>query len=213
MTLEPQAAYALWADTYPPYPHNALMALEQQVVVSLLPDVRGLTVVDAACGTGRYLQLLKSRGAAAFGIDLSAPMLARAYDDGAAVARGDIRALPIASASVEVVVCGLALGDLPHLAPAIAEMARVLRPGGSMVYSVVHPVGERAGWSRTFTAGGRQNAIATYWHSLDDHRRACADAGLRITGWEEPVLAQVPQHPALLVVKASRRSSSELVGA
>ena len=202
--LEPQAAYELWAATYPPYPHNALMALEQQVMLSLLPQVTGLTVIDAGCGTGRYLRVLRELGATAVGVDLSAPMLARAYADGASVARGNICALPIDSTSVDVVVCGLVLGDVSHLEIALGEMARVLKPGGCVVYSVVHPIGERAGWSRTFTAAGRQNAIATYWHSREEHRRACADAGLRITGWEEPVLAEVPEHPAVLVVRASR---------
>lgn len=202
--LEPQAAYALWAATYSPYPHNALMALEQQAVLSMLPDVNGSIVIDAGCGTGRYLCLLRARGATAFGVDLSAPMLARAHALGASVARGNLCELPIDSTAVDVVVCGLALGDVAHLQIAIGEMARVLRPGGCLVYSVVHPIGERAGWSRTFTADGRQNAIATYWHSLEEHRHACAAAGLRVTGWQEPVLTEVPEHPAVLVVRGAR---------
>jgi malonyl-CoA O-methyltransferase len=204
MMLEPEAAYALWAETYSPYPHNALMALEQQALLSLLPDVAGLTVLDAGCGTGRYLRLMRERGATAIGVDLSAPMLARAYADGASVARGSVCALPIDSTSIDTVICGLVLGDVPQLETALGEIARVLRPGGCVVYSVVHPIGERAGWSRTFTAAGRQNAIATHWHSLEEHRRACAAAGLHVTGWQEPVLAEVPQHPAILVVRASR---------
>jgi malonyl-CoA O-methyltransferase len=201
--LEPQEAYALWAASYPPHPHNALMALEQEALVSLLPDLEGRTAIDAGCGTGRYLRLLRARGATAFGVDLSASMLARAHADGAGVIRGNICALPVAASAVDAVICGLALGDVADLRLAVAEMARVLRPGGCLVYSVVHPVGERAGWLRTFTAEGRQQAIATCWHSLDDHRRACADAGLRVTGWHEPVLADVPEHPAVLVVRAS----------
>lgn len=205
MMLEPQAAYALWAASYPPYPHNALMAIEQQALLPLLPDLGGRAVIDAGCGTGRYLRLLRRRGARAVGVDLSPAMIARAHAEGGAVARADIAALPFASQSVDVVVCALVLGDVPHLEIALAEMARVLCPGGCVIYSVVHPAGERAGWARTFTAGGRQNAIATHWHSLERHRRACADAGLRISGWEEPVLAEVREHPAVLVVRASRR--------
>ena len=202
--LEPQAAYELWAATYSPFPHNALMELEQEAVLSMLPDVAGSTVVDAGCGTGRYLRLLRARGATAFGVDLSPAMLTRAHAGGAAVARGNFCALPIRPASVDAVVCGLALGDVPRLEIALSEMARMLRPGGDLVYSVVHPAGERAGWSRTFTAAGRQNAITTYWHSVEDHRRASDAAGLRVTGWLEPVLNQVPEHPAVLVVRASR---------
>ncbi len=204
MLLEPQAAYELWAATYPPEPHNALMALEQQTLLSLLPDLRGRTVLDAGCGTGRYLRLLRSRGAKAIGIDLSSAMLSRARADQARVARANVCALPLGAMSVDVVVSGLALGDVPHLDAAIAEMARVIRPGGCLLYSVVHPLGGPAGWSRTFTVSGRQNAVATCWHSLDEHRRACALARLDITGWEEPVLAVAAEHPAVLVVRASR---------
>lgn len=202
--LEPQAAYELWAANYPPYPHNALMALEQQTVLSLLPDVTGAIAIDAGCGTGRYLRLLRARGATAVGIDLSASMLARAQDEGETVMRGHLCSLPIGSMSVDVVICGLALGDVPNLDIVLGELSRVVRPGGLVLYSVVHPIGEQVGWSRTFTAAGRRNAITTYWHSLDDHRAACAAAGLRITAWEEPVLADVPAHPAVLVVRAAR---------
>jgi hypothetical protein len=46
-----------------------------------------------------------------------------------------------------------------------------------VIYSVVHPAGEQAGWSRTFESGGRQLAIESCWHSLDRHRDACAAAG------------------------------------
>ena len=202
--MEPQEAYALWAPSYPPHPHNALMALEQQTVLTMLPDLNGATALDAGCGTGRYLRLLRERGARVIGVDLSAAMLSRSGAERRIVARGDICAMPIGSMSVDVVVCGLALGDVPDLQAAVSELARVLRPGGRLVYSVVHPIGERAGWSRTFDAGGRQNAIATWWHSLDAHRRACARAGLSVTDWKEPVLAEVPEHPAVLVVGASR---------
>ena len=206
--LEPQAAYALWAPSYPPHPHNALMALEQQTVLSMLPDFHGGTALDAGCGTGRYLRLLRERGARVIGVDLSAAMLSRTGAERARVARADIRLLPIAAQSLDLIVCGLVLGDVPDLQAAVAELSRALRPGGRLVYSVVHPVGERAGWSRTFAAGGRQNAIATWWHSSDAHQRACAGAGLAVIDWKEPVLAEAPQHPALLVVSASRQSEA-----
>jgi SAM-dependent methyltransferase len=131
-------------------------------------------------------------------------MLSRTGDQRSRVARGDIRVLPIGSMSVDVVVCGLVLGDVPNLQIALDELARVLRPGGRLIYSVVHPVGERAGWSRTFAVDGRQNAITTWWHSVDRHRAACAAAGLRVTDWKEPVLPEAPEHPAVLVVSALR---------
>ena len=202
--LEPQAAYALWAESYAPYPHNALMALEQQTVLSLLPGLRGLTVVDAGCGSGRYLRELRERGANPIGIDLSAAMLAQARAVATPIARANLCALPIDSTAVDVIVCGLALGDTPDLEIALLEMARVLRPGGCVVYSVVHPVGGIAGWSRTFEAHGRRFAIDSYWHTVADHRQACLAAGLHITAWKEPALTEGSRQPAVLVVRASR---------
>lgn len=204
-SADPQTAYAMWAATYPPRPHNPLMEIEQQIVLSLLPELTGMTVLDAGCGTGRYLRELRALGAKPIGLDLSAAMLAKAREVSPLVARANMCALPLDSMSVDVIVCGLALGDVPHLEPALAEMARVLRAGGCVVYSVVHPIGAHAGWSRTFDAGGRQMAIDGHWHSLDEHRQACRAAGLRVTAWEEPVLRDASDHPAVLVVRASRQ--------
>jgi len=202
--IDPQAAYALWARNYPPRAHNRLMEIEQETVLGLLPAVTGLTVLDAGCGTGRYIRELEVRGATAIGVDLSLPMLERAREVSPRVARADLRALPCDERSVDHVICGLALGDVPELDLALAEAARVLRPGGRLIYSVVHPDGEAAGWSRTFESDGRQMAIDSFWHSLDAHRESCAAAGFTIESWSEPVLPDTPTQPAVLVVRARR---------
>ena len=204
--LDPQAAYALWADHYPPHPHNRLMEIEQQAVVALLPPLDGRAALDAGCGSGRYLRELRDRGARVTGIDLSAAMLSRARAVSPRLVRADLRALPVAPASVDAIVCALALGDVPRLDAAVAELSRVLRPGGVLVYSVVHPVGARAGWSRIFDAAGRQRSIESHWHTSHAHRQACAAAGLRVTAWEEPVVPERPGVPAVLVVRATREA-------
>jgi malonyl-CoA O-methyltransferase len=199
--IDPQSAYGLWARTYPPRPHNPLMEVEHEAVLASLPDVRGLTVLDAGCGSGRYLQALTERGARAIGMDLSEAMLARARETTAGVARADLRALPFDAMSIDLVVCGLALGDFAEIELALTEIARVLRPGGRVVYSVVHPAGESAGWSRTFESDGRRLAIEGFWHPVDRHRHACAAAGFTIEEWREPELAG---QRAALVVRARR---------
>ncbi len=201
--IDPQSAYGRWANTYPPRPHNPLMEVEQETVLALLPDVLGKTVLDAGCGSGRYLRALIDRGARTIGMDLSAAMLERARQTTPRIARADIRALPFDAMSIDLIVCGLALGDVAELELALSEMARVLRPGGAVLYSVVHPTGEAAGWSRTFESDGRQWAIDGFWHSVDRHRQACAAAGLTIDEWREPELAVVPGRRAVLVVRAA----------
>jgi malonyl-CoA O-methyltransferase len=202
--IDPQSAYGLWAGTYPPRPHNPLMEVEHETVLALLPDVRGLTVLDAGCGSGRYLQALAERGARTIGMDLSEAMLARAREATTRIARADLRALPFDAMSIDLVVCGLALGDFAEVELALTEIARALRPGGRVIYSVVHPAGESAGWSRTFESGGRKLAIDGFWHSVDRHRQACAAVGFAIEEWREPELSAAPGQRALLVVRARR---------
>src|SRR5215212_107953 len=79
-TLTPTAAYALWAASYPPHAHNPLMLAEERAMLALLPaDLRGRAVLDAGCGSGRYvLHALRRSARRVLGIDLSAEMLARA---------------------------------------------------------------------------------------------------------------------------------------
>lgn len=202
--LDPQSAYQLWAGSYPPRPHNPLMEVEQETVLALLPDVRELTVLDAGCGSGRYLRVLGERGANAIGMDLSPAMLELARETTTRIARADLRALPFDAMSFDLVVCGLALGDLAEIELALTEIARVLRPGGRVIYSVVHPAGGEAGWLRTFESGGKQWAIDSFWHSADRHREACASAGLVIEEWKEPAVKQASDQRAILVVRARR---------
>jgi malonyl-CoA O-methyltransferase len=202
--LEVGEAYARWAPTYPREPANEMMRLDQRSVLRLLPDLRGLRVLDVGCGAGRYLGLLAERGAArVVGIDPEPAMLARA---GAPVVCAGLPRLPVAPAAFDVVVCALVVGHLPDLPGALAELGRVLRPGGTLVYSDVHPAGAALGWRRTFRAGdGREYAVRHVVHPRSAHDAACAAAGLAIDAVAEPK-ADVPGHhgrvPALLVVRA-----------
>jgi len=80
-TLPVSAAYALWAETYPPEAHNALMAMEQKAMLTLMaamPSLAGRSVLDLACGTGRYSRIAAQAGAARIvGADSSAAMLGK----------------------------------------------------------------------------------------------------------------------------------------
>jgi malonyl-CoA O-methyltransferase len=184
------------------------MEVEQAAMLDLLPNVDGLDALDAGCGTGRYARLLLARGARVVGVDLSDEMLCRARASGARLIRADLRALPLRSSSFDIVVSGLALGDVPELGEAVAEMARVLRPGGRLVSSVVHPIGAQAGWARTFGEGGRTFEVETCWHTVDAHANALAAAGLELERQREPTLKQPngQQAPVALVLRAARHS-------
>lgn len=90
------------------------------------------------CGTGRNLPFYPP-GIRLTGIDLTPAMLtvararARDLDMTVHLLEGDAQALPLADASFDTVVCTLALNAIPDDRAALAEMYRVLRPGGRLL--------------------------------------------------------------------------------
>jgi malonyl-CoA O-methyltransferase len=208
--MDARRAYALWAQSYATEPSNVMMEMEQRAMLDLLPDPAGSTALDLACGAGRYLRVLRERGASrVVGCDVSREMLARAARGAACcLVQADLRSLPLRVASVDLVLCGLAIGHVKELGAALREIARVLVPGGAVVYSDVHPRGARAGWKRTFRGpDGRQRAIEHHVHRLEDHERACRAAKLTIEAVREPrVEVDGPWRgwPAVLALRARR---------
>ena len=93
----------------------------------------GGRVLDLACGSAPTGELLRT--ASYLGLDLSHAELRLGAARGLRVARADAVRLPVADAAVDVVVCSMALQLLP-LEPALAEVRRVLRPGGTFAATV-----------------------------------------------------------------------------
>jgi SAM-dependent methyltransferase len=97
----------------------------------------GLQWLDVGCGTGALCAAIMARCAPArvTGIDPSEGFLACAHaclGGRATLIRSDATALPLPDASIDVVVSGLVLNFIPDVAAAVAEMKRVLRPGGTL---------------------------------------------------------------------------------
>ncbi|MCC6616506.1 MAG: class I SAM-dependent methyltransferase [Anaerolineae bacterium] len=180
-------AYALWAAAYPPHAHNALMRAEQAALLSLLPALAGRTMLDLACGSGRYAQIAAAHGAAhVIGVDNSPEMLAQAQLSKRILASSD--AIPLTIGSVDVVISGLALGHMPDLGPTLAEIARVLVTGGVALISDVHPCLFLGGAQRTFTVDGKTLAVEHHVHLTSDYYAGASAAGLRIDHLLEPRL-------------------------
>lgn len=121
-------------------------ALSGAVALSASQPLAGLRVLDVACGTGDVTRALAALGATVTGCDISQGMLdcARCRDaalrakGNADIARidyrqGDAQALEFPDASFDVVTCCYGLRNMPSPTGALAQMHRVLRPGGAVV--------------------------------------------------------------------------------
>lgn len=195
------AGYALWSRTYDA--PLRLFPIEEPPVRALMASWAPGRVLDAACGTGRHAAWLAARGHAVVGVDASPDMLAKArakVPDGRFEA-GDVTALPLPDASVDAALCALALVHLAELRPALAELARVVRPGGRIVISDVHPFLVTLGWQAQFrTETGGAAFIRLHAHQVSHYAQAALAAGLAVLDMQEPPLtaeaavtvAQVP---------------------
>ena len=123
-------------------------ALEHRLLLRLLGPVKGQRVLDVGCGDGTLALLMARNGAARIaGCDPDARMIARARAQAAAagidaditIARAE--ALPFPDGSFDAVTCVTVLAFAADPEHAVAEMARVLRPGGRLI------IGDLGKWS------------------------------------------------------------------
>ncbi|HKP13050.1 MAG TPA: class I SAM-dependent methyltransferase, partial [Blastocatellia bacterium] len=137
------AAFDRYTSTEDSFSEN----VERPVIESLLGDLSGGDALDLGCGSGIYAARLAARGARVVGVDLSATMLDLARER--ARARGvaldlliaDIAGrLPFSDARFDLVFTATALHYVEDLCGVMREAARVLRPRGRLVASVLHPM-------------------------------------------------------------------------
>lgn len=219
--LPAEAGYDLWAEIYDEE-DNPLIQLEQPRVIAQMGDVRGLTIADVGCGTGRHTQWLVAAGASVIGLDFSRGMLERARaKPGCAnvdFRQHDLSApLPFTDSEIDRIVCGLVLEHVSELGFVFAEFLRVLRPGGFAVVSNLHPAMMLRGVSARFTdpRTGVQTRPRSCTHTISDYVNAALQAGLALDHLSEHAVdaalaARSPRSekylgwPLLLLMRAAR---------
>jgi 2-polyprenyl-3-methyl-5-hydroxy-6-metoxy-1,4-benzoquinol methylase len=184
--VEALEAYQDWASTYD-QGINPVIVVEEPHVRQLLGDLQGKQVADIGCGTGRHSRYAIQQGATVVhGVDFSDAMLKVAQGhalDNLFVAQGKIEALPLASGCYDVVVCALALEHVADFRTAIHELARLLKPGGTLVISDYHP---------TLIMIGHRSGLRNYVHYFQDYITFMIEAGLNITAVREPKVGDLP---------------------
>ncbi|HEX6737207.1 MAG TPA: class I SAM-dependent methyltransferase, partial [Vicinamibacteria bacterium] len=187
---------------------NPLLGMERAEMAALWPDPRGMDVLDLGAGTGYYARWAGERGARrAIALDGTPEMLAGGARP-AVVA--DAGRLPFGEGRFDLVVAALLLSFVGDAGAVLAEAARVLRPGGWLLVSDLHPVASERGWSRSFEGPrGQRLRIEAPPPSAAALREGLAAAGLRLDVQHEPVIDE-RLRPAF--VQAGRRDFEALAG-
>jgi ubiquinone/menaquinone biosynthesis C-methylase UbiE len=166
-------------------------------------DQRQVVLLDVACGTGRFLRQVRLTYPAMQlkGLDLSRPYLEEARRQlkglrGAELIEAAAETMPVASESVDIVTSTFLFHELPpDVRRAVAaEMARVLKPGGLMVFLDSLQMGDRPGWDGLIEAFPERFHEPYYRHyAIDDLDGLFTAAGL------EPELTETPFLSKLMV--------------
>jgi SAM-dependent methyltransferase len=191
--------------------------------LAFLPALAGKAIIDLGCGEGRNTREFARRGARLTGVDVSGKMIAAATAAEAQEPLGisyrvasfsDLSAFP--ADSFDLAVSTMALMDGPDFDGAAREAHRVLRPGGGVYFSVLHPcfvtpmqkwlrdeageeIGFRVGEYFTddiyidrwrFSAAPEENgdlfAMPRFPHRLETYINGLVTAGFRILKIQEP---------------------------
>lgn len=194
---------------------------ERPAMLALAGDVTGRRILDAGCGSGPLSAALRAKGATIAAFDGSAEMVAiarRRLGDDVPVTVADLAApLPFADGEFDDVVASLVPHYLEDWAGPLAELRRVLKPGGRLILSVNHPLVRvfthpdedyfaTRSYSDEFEFAG-ETATLTFWHRpLHAMTDAFTAAGFDIAVVDEP--APSSDTPEELLTPRIRRAET-----
>ena len=204
-------------------PHDGFADGTWPALRALLPEPAPGPVIDLGCGEGRGSRELRALGHQVVGADHSPTLTraARAACPAIPVLRADAAALPFATRSAALVVACMSLLDFDDFAGAVAEIGRVLRPGGQVCLAVVHPFISaldedtlHTAWfrvsrpylrARRYTdrveRGGMTMTFSSMHRPLSDYTRALFGQGMVITALSEGGDGMIPW---LLAMRADK---------
>ncbi len=181
-------------------PHNAYY--DRPATLRLLPDVERKSILDAACGPGKYAEILLQRGATVTGVDMSPSMIRLAKERNAGQGTFYVHDLstPLTEESDEsydIVICALALHYIEDWTVTIEEFYRVLKRDGLLVISIEHPFFEYLYFQSenyfqtesvhaTWSGFGEPIEVYSYRRSLSQCIAPLTDSGFLIDAIVEP---------------------------
>lgn len=185
------------------WPHDAYWYYRDAFFELLPPPPR--RTLDIGCGEGRVSRDLAARGYDVVGVDASQSLVAAARAEGGEFLVGRAEELPFADASFALVVAYNSLMDVDEMPEAVAEIGRVLEPGGALCACITHPMADSGRWSDeetfvirerylerrrfegTFQREGLPPFTFSGWiYPLETYSRALEAAGLVLEALREP---------------------------
>ncbi len=202
-----RAYYDEFAERYDDARDAGYHALVDRLEVELVERYgTGARVLEAGCGTGLLLEKVGRFAARAVGMDLSPGMLAKAHARGLTAVHASIEALPFADDAFDLAYSFKVLPHVAEIGAALAELARVVRPGGhvlaefyntrSLRYLVKRMKPPTAISDRT-----ADDAVYTRYDSIDD-----------IRGYLPPSLRLVDQRGVRIFTPVSHAHRVPLLG-
>ena len=135
-----QQYYDRFSETYDNERHRGYHKLIDELELDLVRRYgAGKDVFEAGCGTGLLLREAAGVARSAVGLDLSRGMLTPARARGLRVVQGSLTDVPLPSESFDLVYSMKVLAHVPPIERAVAELARLVRPGGHLLLEFYNP--------------------------------------------------------------------------
>lgn len=205
-----QSAYDRWSRTYDTQP-NPTRDMDAAILNHILPDLTGLTVVEAGCGTGKNSRRLAAACRRLIALDFSEGMMAvarrKVQADNVTWARCDLNhPWPLATETADLVIFNLVLEHIDHLEPVFAQAARVLRPAGLLLLSEFHPIRLTEGKGAQITAADGEilEFVGSYRHTFAEFETSAAPFNLTLQKAKEWT-PEGEERPLLLTMQFTKK--------
>lgn len=216
MTQNVVDLYKTWSDLYDQYntPSGNLdvIDVEHRVIADLLSSLPSGNALDAACGTGRWAKYLHDNGWNLTLVDHSASMLNVAQSkfinkrNNVNFIISDVRHLPLDSNIFDLIICSFALMHVSEIDIAIQEFIRVLKLGGTLIISDIHPSLQREwGNENIIEIGDSIFPFVGLHFTPMDYKKPIESNAMRIVGeLHLPAISQGKKKLAVYIVVAAK---------
>lgn len=205
--------YDIWSEFYDEFA-NPLIPIEEMAVRSLLRTIEFQDVLDAATGTGRHAIYLAQRGKRVAATDCNENMLSKAREkadmEGLSIdfRLEDVSEISFENSTFDLVICALALAHIKDLTKPCQEFMRVLRPGGHLIITDLHPfvqreMGPEHRWE--LIKGETPLFFPNYHANVDDYLKVMETVGAKTMAMLDiPMKLEEEIFPGALIVWAKK---------